>query len=408
MTTFLETLKSVGGLSHYYALDNATKAQDLVGDIDGKVHGRVRFRADGAHFDGTSWIELPDSPDFSAAGTGTKGITILAFMTVTDWSAGSHNNEYLHWLGKGRSRAHEWVFRTYVDGGGGEAPQRKRRTSFYAFNPQGGLGTGSYAQTGHEKEGEERMMGGSITTRGTGRYPGKTTITVNGVAIDHDPLSSYSTIPEHTNAPVGIGSRGDGTGGLVGVIRRVAFFNRELKAPELAKIYAARTANDTPPEVHADPTVRSVVMRGHVRKIDGVNVERKADQLIVYTSKFGESTGTNQFGTEIVVHDGHVTEIRQGKGDTPMKNGTAVLSGHGTARTWLENAAMVGAAVTLPESIVPVPPEPKPAEPEPEPQVVAPAAHHHPTQSSALRRAAVELRAQANELERLADELDKT
>ena len=106
--------------------------------------GNVQFKDDGAHFDGKSWIELPDNPDFSVVTT--KELTIVAFVTVDDWTKVSHNNEYLHWMGKGKADAHEWVFRTYVDGGGGEAPSRKRRISFYHFVPSGGLGTGSFVQ----------------------------------------------------------------------------------------------------------------------------------------------------------------------------------------------------------------------------------------------------------------------
>jgi hypothetical protein len=238
MTTYLETLRSIPGLKHYYPLDDDHQARDVIGDKHGIVHGSVRFAADGAHFDGRSSIELPDSDDFSV--TTTKELTIVAFLTVDDWKRVSANNEYLHWMGKGKPNAHEWTFRTYIDGGGGEAPARKRRISFYNFVPNGGLGTGSYVQDTHAAEHVEQVIGGIATTKGTGRTPGYSEMYYNGVSRDKDMFTSYDTVPANTGTPVFIGTRGDNTGFLVGRIRRVAFFNRVLTPAEMKKIYDAR------------------------------------------------------------------------------------------------------------------------------------------------------------------------
>jgi hypothetical protein len=61
----------------------------------------------------------------------------------------------------------------------------------------------------------------------------------DGRLRDTDLLSGYSIVPKNTTTPVRIGSRGDNTGFLVGKVRRVAFFNRVLTAPEMQKLATA-------------------------------------------------------------------------------------------------------------------------------------------------------------------------
>lgn len=64
--------------------------------------------------------------------------------------------------------------------------------------------------------------------------------------------------------------------------------------------------------------------------LSAVNRERGENELILYTGYFGASTGTNTAGTEVVVAaDGRVVAVS--RGNTPIKAGTVVLSGHGEA-----------------------------------------------------------------------------
>ena len=77
-------------------------------------------------------------------------------------------------------------------------------------------------------------------------------------------------------------------------------------------------------------------------ELDGVNVTREADGLVLYTPSFGPSTGTNAFGVELVLSVGRpegpirvgqttvvgLTELRRA-GDTSIPRDGAVLSGHG-------------------------------------------------------------------------------
>ena len=410
--TFLDKLRNIAGdsLTHYYELDGTNKTNDLVGSVNGKVHGRVHFRDDGAHFDdGKSWIELPDSPDFSAGPT--KELTVLAFVEVKDWTRASHNGEYVHYMGKGHSHAHEWTCRIYMDGGGGEASARRRRTSFYAFNPSGGLGAGSYVQDAEASK-HERMMTGVIYAKGRGSHPGVTRQYQNGVKKDEDQLSGYNITPEHTNTSVGIGSRGDNTGFLVGRIRRVAFFNKALSDDQIKHIYAARAEANagavSAPQEHASAGNDEVVIGGAKHAIDGVNVERKANQLIAYTAAGwdADSTKTNEFGTEVVVApSGKVVQVRKGAGDTPVADKGVVLSGHGTAREWLNDHATDGVQVALPEALLPKPPEPKPpVHPNPPTRVETPSTAR-PDEANALRAQAAELRKTADALDVIATHL---
>src|SRR5215469_7899695 len=106
-------------------------------------------------FDGMqTYIEVPDSPDFSVAATG--GLTISVWMRPNVLTFPNEEGDgYVHWLGKGEAGQHEWTFRMYgadttapADTKHPEGPTRSGRISFYLFNPDGGLGIGSYFQDG--------------------------------------------------------------------------------------------------------------------------------------------------------------------------------------------------------------------------------------------------------------------
>jgi uncharacterized lipoprotein YddW (UPF0748 family) len=72
---------------------------------------------------------------------------------------------------------------------------------------------------------------------------------------------------------------------------------------------------------------------------------RGAEQLIRYTPAFGSSTGTNQFGYEVIVVDGRVVE--RGGNDNPIPEDGFVLSGHGSRGNWLATNAVIGARVEV-------------------------------------------------------------
>ena len=89
----------------------------------GTIHGEPAFREHGAlagdsntvvALEGRrSYIEVPDSADFSVPTSG-NGLTIEAWMrpdaVIFDGQTDEH---YVHWMGKGEPGKHEWGFRFY-------------------------------------------------------------------------------------------------------------------------------------------------------------------------------------------------------------------------------------------------------------------------------------------------------
>lgn len=95
------------------------------------------------------------------------------------------------------------------------------------------------------------------------------------------------------------------------------------------------------------------------RKIDGTNIYRTTDTLVVYDRTGGQTTSpANQWGFEAVVVNGVVTQVADGQPGLAIPANGYILSGHGTEDTWLFNNAKVGTAVTLPGGQPPPPPPP--------------------------------------------------
>ena len=67
---------------------------------------------------------------------------------------------------------------------------------------------------------------------------------------------------------------------------------------------------------------------GKVLQIRGKNRERLAGDLVLYNRNYGHSTGTNEFGREVKLVQGRVTEVDT-KGNMSLESGSIVLSGHG-------------------------------------------------------------------------------
>lgn len=72
---------------------------------------------------------------------------------------------------------------------------------------------------------------------------------------------------------------------------------------------------------------------------------RGSNQLVIYTPAFGMKTGTNEFGTEAIVEGNTVTSLSGADSLIPA-NGF-VISGHGTAKKWINENLMVGAKIHL-------------------------------------------------------------
>ena len=62
--------------------------------------------------------------------------------------------------------------------------------------------------------------------------------------------------------------------------------------------------------------------------VKGINRERIAEDVVVYTHYFGPSTRTNAFGAEVRIKDGKVTEISTA-GNMRLDNNSVIVSAHG-------------------------------------------------------------------------------
>ena len=70
---------------------------------------------------------------------------------------------------------------------------------------------------------------------------------------------------------------------------------------------------------------------------------RGSNQLIIYNHNYGERTGTNEFGTEAIVEGNTVVEL--GGADSFIPENGAVISGHGSAKNWINSNIKVGTRV---------------------------------------------------------------
>ncbi len=94
----------------------------------------------------------------------------------------------------------------------------------------------------------------------------------------------------------------------------------------------------------------SVKAGNTTRRLNGLNRPRGANELVLFTPEFNETTLTDGTGTEVLVRDGRVVEIRADAGSTPIPRDGFVVSATGTAAVWLRTLATgtrVRAAVGL-------------------------------------------------------------
>jgi uncharacterized lipoprotein YddW (UPF0748 family) len=98
---------------------------------------------------------------------------------------------------------------------------------------------------------------------------------------------------------------------------------------------------------------------GERHVVNAYNALRGADQLVVYTPEYGAGTKNNRWGVEVIVVDGLITEVRDGTlagndsfFNTPIPSNGYVISGHGTARTWIVANLKAGESVELLKGVI--------------------------------------------------------
>ncbi len=135
----------------------------------------------------------------------------------TKFTGEGGHKDYLHYLGKGEpSTGYEYMFRQYNSS---NDEGRNSRLSFYIFNPEGGLGAGSYVQE-PIKEGEWIFLTGVVRGKNVEMWK-------NGVMKDSDPLSGYDIVPRNGKGPLRIGT-GMGKAYFNGALDELRVYNRAL------------------------------------------------------------------------------------------------------------------------------------------------------------------------------------
>ena len=188
------------------------------------------------HFNGIDqYIEIPGSPDLSVS---PHGLTVSAWMKP-DTLTFSHEegSGYVHWMGKGDRGRQEWTFRMYSRDNT-ERPPRPNRISFYVFNPDGGLGVGSYFQDRIEPHRWIQVTGVADSERtyiyrnGDLRRCDQYRGTAGGGCHAHPEVIQ----PVSADAPLRLGTRDLGSyfqGGLAGI----RIWRRALTASEIHLLY---------------------------------------------------------------------------------------------------------------------------------------------------------------------------
>jgi hypothetical protein len=228
------------------AYDFTGNANDSISGINGAIFGATptsdRFgRSNNAYaFNGSSsYIEIPDHDVFSVTTTGAFSISGWVRPDGTSLDANgdllfSHTDGsgYVYWMGKGVTGQHEWAARIY-SADNTEVPNRKNRMSFYLFNPQGGLGAGSYFQ--------DPVVPGVWIHYVAVVDAGAQTITwyKNGVFRDQDsfaPGSSFPVTPVNGTEPFRIGTRAFESF-FAGAVDDIRVYNRVLSAGEAQTLF---------------------------------------------------------------------------------------------------------------------------------------------------------------------------
>ena len=232
-----------GLVANYEFTGNALDAgpNGLHGTVNGAVLTSDRFgNPNRAYaFNGTSaYIEVADHNVFTVPTTGALSISVWMRPDVLIFPV-DESTGYVHWMGKGVSGQHEWVFRMYSHD---NTELRENRTSFYMFNLTGGQGAGSYVQ--------EPVTTGTWIHYVAVVNMSADTITwyKNAVQKDQDAfqVSSYNIVPQNGTAPVRIGTR-NLTSFFKGAIDDIRFYNRILTPAEIQQLYTEGTTTQPPP-----------------------------------------------------------------------------------------------------------------------------------------------------------------
>jgi hypothetical protein len=162
---------------------------------------------------------------------------------------GEGDKKYIHWLGKGERKTSpkdddkmEWGFRLYSS----DHPDRPKRISAYAWNPQGAEGAGAYYEGDLVKEGNWIHLVACFQHYIHPCERKGVLLFVNGKYVQGPPSSgtlyfnegSWSVVPRSGNAPLRFATRSATTNSfLTGGIDEVAIYPRVLTHEQIKQHY---------------------------------------------------------------------------------------------------------------------------------------------------------------------------
>ena len=236
------------GLVAFYpfsdSFENTTSTEIDPAENHGATFAKDRFGNENssAYFDGNeTYLEIPDNDAFSISTTGALTISVWVSPEVLNFQKAEAGG-YVHWMGKGVPHQHEWVFRMYNKDLSQGQENRPNRMSAYAFNLEGGLGSGSYVQ---------EQIQANEWIHLVARYDvesNKITLFKNGVQKDQDDLYdiTYGVQVQNGTAPLRLGTRSQWSY-FQGRIDDLRIYNRALSNSEIMELFkeADAKASDT-------------------------------------------------------------------------------------------------------------------------------------------------------------------
>lgn len=194
-----------------------------------------------------AYVEIPGIADYSLATTGTLTVAAWIRPDRLNFPSVEPGSDYIHWLGKGDKSGsagnEEWTFRMYNHSTPLEDPPRTNRISFYVFNPQGGLGVGSYVQDTVAKGQWIHVVGMADTARTYFYRDGQfiRCSTYRGPKQGNCEIQTHDGVqvviePAAGSAVLRLGTK-DLRSFLEGGLSRVRLWNRTLAAAEVSSLY---------------------------------------------------------------------------------------------------------------------------------------------------------------------------
>jgi hypothetical protein len=185
-------------------------------------------------FDGaTQYLEVASNPRLSITATGILSIEAWIAPKTLQFSS-EEGSGYVYWLGKGEPSRYEYAARMY-SAANSEVPPRPNRISGYAFNRDGGLGSGSYFQDPVSVNEWIHVTVIFNTKNVSPDFPtGYCSIFKNGVLRKTTALNQFNVQPGAGLAPLRVGTMSKESF-FAGAIGKVAVYDYELSHEQVLK-----------------------------------------------------------------------------------------------------------------------------------------------------------------------------